>query len=298
MGNIAAEPQKLTPRSKGKSTKHAQDISGEAFFVNYCQRNAVQQSAKHGTDVDIERLDERRVVFVSIMGLFRSWKDTPPYILHSCLVILPFDREWLQNHRHSKYTHLPLSGSDMDVREFMQFIRYKDGQGLAFWAGEQYTGKAAEPDSKQSESLIAPFWRDLSQRLTTLFDPIQHQNYSPLPFYLHDQRSLATPTRYGVTRNELLAEMYCLTLKHSSMQEIMYQSNPFSLNPMVAYCAQNVDKEHTEKQATVMRSPSHSDSNGAPRAMRSLRAAGFWMSSDYDQDANVTAADEHVDEHN
>ena len=44
---------------------------------------------------DISLLDPRRVVFVSLLGLYRTWMNTPTFILYSCLIILPLKRSWL-----------------------------------------------------------------------------------------------------------------------------------------------------------------------------------------------------------
>mmetsp|Transcript_25325 Transcript_25325/g.40261 ORF Transcript_25325/g.40261 Transcript_25325/m.40261 type:complete len:290 (-) Transcript_25325:14-883(-) len=270
---------KWKSRKHGKYNAHESD---ETFFVNYCQRDGVEQNIQH---VDIEWLHERRVVFVSVMGLFRSWRATPTYILHSCLVFMPFDREWLQNPGHSRYAHLLLPGSEPEIDDFVQFIRYKDQQAFVFWAGDEYETKPMNEHEEKTENenaLIAPFWRHVSQRLTNLYDPIRRTNYSPLKFELQNECAFAS--QYGVSRRSLMAEMYFVTLKHCSMQEIIYRSNPDSLNPMVAYCAQNVNrKQKWQKVATETRFQSASTSGSNSN---SSLLSDFWISSDYDGDEN------------
>lgn len=85
--------------SAKKMNKH------EQFFIKYChdrnvkskynvQSESIDQSPSKS---DIDSLDPRRVVFVSLFGLYRTWQDVPTYILYSCLIILPLHRDWLKS---------------------------------------------------------------------------------------------------------------------------------------------------------------------------------------------------------
>lgn len=46
-----------------------------------------------------DSLDARRVVFVSLIGLYQSWKDCPSVVLYSAVFILPLHRQWIYNPR-------------------------------------------------------------------------------------------------------------------------------------------------------------------------------------------------------
>ena len=93
----------LFKHSPKRMNKHDQ------FFVKYCHdRNmkskcnvqyGVNQSthSQSNPQIDINSLDPRRVVFVSLFGLYRTWQDVPTYILYSCLIILPLKRSWLNS---------------------------------------------------------------------------------------------------------------------------------------------------------------------------------------------------------
>ena len=50
---------------------------------------------------DISSYDERRVVFVSLNGLFRTWKQCPSMILYHSMLIMPLKKKWIYN--PSKY---------------------------------------------------------------------------------------------------------------------------------------------------------------------------------------------------
>ena len=83
------------------------NLKHEQFFIKYCHdRNLkskcnVQYGVNQSTHFqpksqsDIDSLDPRRVVFVSLVGFYRTWQHVPTYILYSCLIILPLKRSWL-----------------------------------------------------------------------------------------------------------------------------------------------------------------------------------------------------------
>ena len=46
-------------------------------------------------DDDDDRMDFRRLVFVSLNGLFNTWRSVPFHKLWTALILVPFKREWI-----------------------------------------------------------------------------------------------------------------------------------------------------------------------------------------------------------
>lgn len=115
--------------------KSRQQHQGEDFFIDFCKRNHsvhlnqlinktkkkskstkiadIDEHIKPDTSSlptnidsnanipDIKLLDPRRVVFVSLLGLYRTYMNTPTFILYSCLIILPLKRSWLYENENN-----------------------------------------------------------------------------------------------------------------------------------------------------------------------------------------------------
>ena len=45
--------------------------------------------------INIDSLDKRRFVFISLIGLYQTYKTIPSFILYSSLFILPLKRDWI-----------------------------------------------------------------------------------------------------------------------------------------------------------------------------------------------------------
>ena len=46
---------------------------------------------------DINLLDQRRVIFISLIGLYTTWKNCPSIILYSAIFLLPLNQKWIYN---------------------------------------------------------------------------------------------------------------------------------------------------------------------------------------------------------
>eukprot|EP01083_Nonionella_stella_P213399 769747_1 len=66
----------------------------EEFILKYNKSNENKLT-------DALLLDNRRVVFVSLIGLYNTWNKCPPVLLHSALCVLPLKRNWI--YQPSKY---------------------------------------------------------------------------------------------------------------------------------------------------------------------------------------------------
>ena len=61
----------------------------DEYIIEY----AKQQNHKKVDD----SIRNRRIVFVSLIGLYQTWENVPAHILYTSIVILPFKQNWL-NH--------------------------------------------------------------------------------------------------------------------------------------------------------------------------------------------------------
>ena len=63
-------------------------------FIERLQREQTENGIV-GLFDDTMLSDERRVVFVDLVGLMHSWRSTPTSILSSALFILPLKQKWI-----------------------------------------------------------------------------------------------------------------------------------------------------------------------------------------------------------
>eukprot|EP01083_Nonionella_stella_P198748 729461_1 len=128
---------------------------------------------------DLNSFDQRRTVFVSLTGLFQTYKNCPCYILYTALLVLPLKRQWI--YYPSKYideiqSHFicqisAFSNSDpSEIKQFIQFLKWKDTQGYIFWMLDDY-------ENEQNATLIDSFWFNLNDKLIQLYDNVSKTKY-------------------------------------------------------------------------------------------------------------------------
>eukprot|EP01084_Bolivina_argentea_P122482 217038_1 len=124
----------------------------EAPIIEYLKEN--------NEITDLTSFDQRRAVFVSLIGLFQTWKQCPCYLLYSALIIVPLRREYI--YYPSKYMNeiqshcistLSAFSDPIETKQFIQFLKWKDTQQLVFWMLDDYNN---EPHP--NNTLIQPFW--------------------------------------------------------------------------------------------------------------------------------------------
>eukprot|EP01083_Nonionella_stella_P160493 524778_1 len=173
--------------------------------------------------------DQRRLVFVSLIGLFRSWKSVSLPSMCSALLLMPLHRQCIyEPYKYRGDFNRFLSSDTVEMQSFIDFLKFKDSQGLAVWMLDRCT-----PMCDDMDPLIDPFWYSLNQILTALVDPATGTRYSPLhletKWWKHKCKSI------DVRFSEILTELYLLSMKYRTMQEIIHQSNPNTLHPVVTY---------------------------------------------------------------
>eukprot|EP01084_Bolivina_argentea_P047007 86590_1 len=218
----------------------------KTFFTKYVQDN--QQK----TDPDQIQtvMDQRRIVFISLTGLYTTWKNVPPVLLQSALLLLPLKRKWIM--KPSKYSK-PLEArlifqvmkyTETNMQEILTFIKllqWKESQGLALWLFDYFDDVGNLIDNQKgsvADPLIASFWYGFNDKLMHLYDPITETNYKSLhlekKWWMNKDKYRS---KYGVKAVVVLKELYYLSTKHShdAVKEIFYQSNPRSLHPITVY---------------------------------------------------------------
>eukprot|EP01083_Nonionella_stella_P265804 899938_1 len=214
-------------RRKKKTRSHPNDD----FIIEYAHNS---QSEDH--PFDINSLDKRRFVFVSLMGLYLTWKQCPTPILYSSIFILPLQREWIYNplrYKSDIELHFQLSlFSDITEREtFMELLKWKDSQGLCVWMLDELDN---EPQC--DTSLVHPIWNHVNRTLMNLYDPVTGHKYNGI--HLNEdwwQNDKEYVSKYDVEPVTIVSELYFVALKFKAIQEIIYQSNPNSLLPVRSY---------------------------------------------------------------
>eukprot|EP01084_Bolivina_argentea_P312479 540985_1 len=116
---------------------------------------------------------QKRVLFVSLIQLYRSYKTIPSFILENALFTFGIKRSWLFPQTQSEITesknaYIQHFISDWST-QFMQIIKDKDKKGHVLWI---------EPCNNNIQT--KQFWNKISNQLTTITDlsVSQHINKS------------------------------------------------------------------------------------------------------------------------
>eukprot|EP01084_Bolivina_argentea_P183271 316278_1 len=91
---LTNETKKSQKRSKFPWSKS----NDEDFIIKYNKLNE-----RNNNTIDIKSLDQRRVIFVSLIGLFSSWRECPSFVLYSAIFLVPLKHKWIYN--PVKYVH-------------------------------------------------------------------------------------------------------------------------------------------------------------------------------------------------
>eukprot|EP01084_Bolivina_argentea_P283799 486156_1 len=231
----------------GNTHSENKKLNHDAFIVQYNKYN------KHKL-TDPLLLDNRRVVFVSLIGMYNTWHKCPPVVLHSALCVIQLKKNWI--YQPSKYMN-EIKTKDgvfalfqyIQNKSFLELLKWKDSQGTVFWMEDEIN--PSDPISVHNkEDIIAKSWHVLSNKLTSLYDPITGSTYNPIIFdktfwtQKYD-KEMNYQSRFGAKMVSVLIELYGLStkMKYKSVQEIIYQSNPKSLNVVTSYNGSNINKQ-------------------------------------------------------
>jgi len=189
--------------------------------------------------------DQRRLVFVSLVGLYWSWQDCPSSLLYSAVLVVPhpFKREWCLHASPPTKSLLLDYGNlfqDWDRwQTFRDLLQWKDAQGLVFWAAGAKQQKKpqghvcddANDEKSPPSQLVSAFWKDVNSKIVTLYDPVAQSHYQPLQldadWWQNIYGQQVTP-HFGCKVHQILAELYFTTMRFRCIQEILHQSNPHS----------------------------------------------------------------------
>eukprot|EP01083_Nonionella_stella_P052076 138318_1 len=188
--------------------------------------------------------DHRRIVFVSLIGLYLSWRDVPFKVMNNALIVTPFCRKWIYHPcvyrkqlRSCFVSQFTFFSDKAEAQTFIKLLKWKDSQGLVIWMFDHCAiSKSAHQTPHDQNSLVSAFWHHLSSRLTGLKDPITGNAYNPLQLdhkWWMDRDKYVI--KYNVKPSCVLTELFFFTMKYRTMQEIIYQSNPDSLRPVFSY---------------------------------------------------------------
>eukprot|EP00483_Globobulimina_turgida_P011545 UN11567 len=165
----------LKSKSKSKLKKNSQECD-DKFFIEHVQNNK-----KNDNFVDISQLDQRRVAFVSLIGIYQTWGFCPSATLYTALFVLPLKRKWIYdpvqyiNELPSNLlSQISLFSESAEMTSFVSLLKWKDSQKLVFWMYDEYQ----VADDCENE-LVDAFWQNLSTKLSKLYDPISGSLYNP-----------------------------------------------------------------------------------------------------------------------
>lgn len=174
-----------------------------------------------------------------------------------------------------------------DVPEFIELLKWKDSQGLVF-----YTKDHGQSDSTHVHSSddIHPFWDQFSDKLSSLYDPITKNTYEPLRVDETWWRSFKSDDlRFHTSCSSVLKEISSLNGVYKSMQEILYQSNPDSLNPIISYTGytgnhSSVNGVRSSRTKPIISSTEAGSNTDTKPVTQYQDESGFVIFSDYFSD--------------
>eukprot|EP01083_Nonionella_stella_P063881 166012_1 len=193
---------------------HSECKTNDSFIINF-KKNCTVNDPSHFPETSCPK----RVVFISLIGLFQSYKKCPAHLLYSSVLFMPLKKEWI--HHPSKYMELV----DTYGQELFELIKWKDSQGLVIWARDEYR------TTHQSYDLVHPFWQFVSEILVSLYDPITSRCYKPLILDV-DNVSYKSDK---IKMSDILTELYFKPLSYASMKTILNASNPDSFRVVTSY---------------------------------------------------------------
>eukprot|EP01083_Nonionella_stella_P037001 100910_1 len=220
-------------------SKQIKQYRDDHFIVEFSHQYKLNHTS---APQDICLFDDRRLVFVSLVGLFQTYQNCPPHMLHSALFVLPIKRDWLYHISHCTNRDECLLLSSMDSGRFtlsetlqlLRLLRWKDSQHLLFCMLDDHNTKTTD--------FVHSFWIYLSDMLCHLYDPIHKNGFKPLQFteqwwrhHLLLKRDVCDE-QTAPDVNAIMTELYFLPMRFKTIREIIEQSNPKSLNVVTFYC--------------------------------------------------------------
>eukprot|EP01083_Nonionella_stella_P214968 774135_1 len=115
--------KKNFPKLRPIKSTYKKPKCNDYFFIKHIKN--------HKNEIDIQSLDQRRHVYISLTSLYQTWKRIPHVSLYSALFILPLKKTWILN--PSKQTaQLPsnplsnqsLFSDDTETNEFVQLLKW------------------------------------------------------------------------------------------------------------------------------------------------------------------------------
>jgi len=231
-------------------------------FVN----NLNKEQLRNTVNDEHHTLDDcsRRLVFVSLVGLYRTYRQCPMLLLYPALFILPIKCEDIKPGAKLKSTifaECSIFADKQRLREFLQLLRWKQSQGLLFCLLSEYHEESAAPQAP-----IAPFFLHCSRRFKELSLNGLECTFSKPPHF---------QSKYGVEYSEVLKELCVLTMRFATLQEIVFQSNPNTLNPITAYTP-------TCGTCTIANRADADNSNVFVACVIDRQPGVWWIANDYD----------------
>eukprot|EP01083_Nonionella_stella_P191701 709335_1 len=227
----------MNPNNNDMNTYSKHQMSNTNIRCNHLENQSIHQTNKPNMINIPKTFDQRRVVFVSLIGLYQSWKQLPLALLHSSIFILPFKHKWIchpdtctDELKSSFIYKVCQSATFADIAQtntLIELIKWKHSQGLVFWMLDEYV--------RLNNTKIHPFWHFLSNKLSQLTDPMTGKKYNKINlderYWLNKRDENYT---FG-TKKTIMEELCSLTMKYNTILEIIHQSNPNTLHPVRTY---------------------------------------------------------------
>eukprot|EP01083_Nonionella_stella_P174810 607020_1 len=255
----------LRLKAKKNNTIHTHS---DGFIIKYSQ-NA--NDTANSDCPNIESYDTRRIVFVSALGLYQTWKQCSSSELYTAFLVMPLKKIWIDKpSRHRQ--HISFLTDDIrsaETKQFLNMLKWKCSQGLVCWLLDEYPSKYDLDD-------VDPIWYHLNEILQGLYDPVTSQNYDPISLDDVYWESSDYVSKYNVRSRDVLNEMRLPSMRYDVLSEMLYQSNPQSLLPIISM---------KHEKMTTINLCDHRETNSKDLVVNECDGSGWWISDAYECDA-------------
>ena len=145
--------------------------------------------------------------------------------------------------------------------------------------------QSVEHNRHQQNENIAPFWQHLSAKLRNLYDPVTRDTYNPIKLdykWWNNTFKQENLSKYENNLDEIIPELnYLSSMKFKAIQEIIYQSNPSSLNPIISYHdIKSVDNNNNQHENNENNEPLDMDEGNETESDKDDMdlGEGWWIS--------------------
>eukprot|EP01084_Bolivina_argentea_P000916 1673_1 len=137
MGNQIISDELIIKHNKSKHSKFIKSKLKPNIRDHFIINSKHNLKRNNESTIDIESiLMHKRIIFISLIGLYNTWQQCPSHGLYSSVFFLPLKREYVYHackHIQEIKAHIPTFSDTTATKEFIEMLKWKDAQGSVLW---------------------------------------------------------------------------------------------------------------------------------------------------------------------